>query len=189
MASAPLTFVPKADRPAPPDSVGVLGWLRQNLFKDVPNALMTLLGAYIIFVVTSAVVNWALIDAVWSAESRRECLDLVGRAGACWPGVAVWFENLIYGLYPKDQVWRINLGFVLLIAWMVPLWMPRVTSKVAIGLSAVLLYPFLASYFFLGGAKGVVWTALISLGLFGLIWVWATALSESRDGRPIGTWL
>lgn len=189
MLQAPRVFVPRPDRPAPADSVGFIGWLRQNLFKDVSNALMTLLGAYIIFAVSSAVINWALLDAVWSAESRRECLDLVGRAGACWPGVMVWFENLIYGLYPKDQVWRINLGFLVLVVWMTPLWMPRVTSKVAIGLSAVALYPFLASYFFLGGDKGPIWSALIALGLFGLIWVWATALSETYRGKPISTWL
>ena len=189
MSDAPLIFSPQPDRPAPADTVGLLGWIRQNLFKDVPNALMTLLGAYIIFVVTGAVVNWALIDAVWSAESRRECLDQVGRAGACWPGVAAWFKNLIYGLYPKDQVWRINLGFVLLVLWMLPLWMPKVTSKIGIGLSAVLLYPFLASYFFLGGEKALVWTALIALGLCGLIWVWSTALTETLVEKPLGSWV
>ncbi|MEM1160947.1 MAG: amino acid ABC transporter permease [Pseudomonadota bacterium] len=181
-----LIFSPKPDRPAPAESVGLIGWLRGNLFKDVPNTLMTILGAYIAIVVMSWVLNWAIFNAVWQAESRRECLDAVGRSGACWPGVGVWFENMIYGLYPKDQVWRINLGFAVLIAWMIPLWMPRVQSKVAIGLSAVLIYPFLASYFFLGGDKGILWTALISLSLLGFLWVWATALSETFMGKSIG---
>ncbi|MEL7000924.1 MAG: amino acid ABC transporter permease [Pseudomonadota bacterium] len=181
-----LIFSPKPDRPAPAESVGLIGWLRGNLFKDVPNALMTILGAYIAFVVLSWVLNWAIFNAVWEAESRRECLDMVGRSGACWPGVGVWFENMIYGLYPKDKVWRINLGFAVLIAWMIPLWMPKVQSKVAIGLSAVLIYPFLASYFFLGGDKSILWTALISLSLTGFVWVWATALSEAFMGKSVG---
>ena len=182
-ASAPaLRFQPRPDRAPPPDTVGVVGWLRANLFSDAPNALMTLLGAYILYVTLSAVLGWAVFNAVWSAESRRECLDLVGRSGACWPGVAVWFENLIYGLYPKDQVWRINLGFLALVLWVVPLWMGRVRSKVAIGVTAVLLYPFLASYFFLGGEKGWLWSALIAVGLAGLVWVWATALCERLLG-------
>ena len=189
MAKDPLVFVPSPDRPAPSDSVGVIGWLRKNLFKDIPNTLMTLLGGYIAFTVLSGILNWALFNAVWEAETRRECLDMVGRSGACWPGVGVWFENLIYGLYPKDQVWRINTGVLALVVWMIPLWMPKVTSKVAIGLSAVMLYPFLASYFFLGGDKGLVWTALIGAGLSGLIWVWATALSETLRGKTIGAWL
>ncbi|MEM7488768.1 MAG: amino acid ABC transporter permease [Pseudomonadota bacterium] len=189
MARPTKVFVPSPDRPPPVAVGGPLVWIRRNLFRDVPNALMTIVGAYIAFAFVSAVVNWALIDAVWQAETRRECLDLVGRAGACWPGVAVWFENLIYGLYPKDQVWRINLGFLALVAWMVPLWLPRVTSKIAIGLSAVALYPFLASYFFLGGEKGIVWSALIAAGLAGLVWVWATTLAEMWAGKPVGAWL
>ncbi|MEM9127815.1 MAG: amino acid ABC transporter permease, partial [Pseudomonadota bacterium] len=187
------TFVPKPSRPAPADTVGILGWLRANLFKDVSNALMTILGAYIIYVVIAAVLEWAVFNAIWDAENRRECLDLVGRSGACWPGVAAWFDNLIYGLYPKDQVWRINIAFLILIAWLVPLWMPKVSSKIAIGLSAALIYPFLASYFFLGGSKGIIWTVLIAAGVSGFVWVWATALCETLRGKPITaqviTWL
>ena len=184
-----MVFEPRPDRPAPIDTVGALGWLRNNLFKDIPNTLMTLLGLYIAITVGSWVLNWAVFNAVWEAENRRECLDTVGRAGACWPGVAKWLPNLVYGLYPKDAVWRINLGFLALVAWMVPLWMPGVKSKVAIGLTAVMLYPFLASYLFLGGDKGPVWTALVALGLWGLVWVWSTAVCERVTGLSVGTWI
>src|SRR6056297_5621 len=178
----PLIFQPKPERAAPPSTVGVVGWMRQNLFSSVSNTLMTILGAYIVYVFLASVLNWALFNAVWEAENRRECLDLVGRSGACWPGVIEWFDNLLYGLYPKDQIWRINLGFLALILWVAPLWFPKVQSKVAIGISAVMLYPFLASYFFLGGDKGVFWTALVSAGLTGLIWVWLTVFTELRYG-------
>lgn len=184
--NAPLVFQSKAARPAPVDTVGVVGWMRRNLFGDIPNALMTVLGAYIIFVVVSYVLNWAVFNAMWQAESRRECLDTVGRAGACWPGVIAWFPNLIYGLYPKDQVWRINLGVLTLALWVVPLFLPRVMSKLNIGVSAVLFYPLLASYWFHGGDKGLIWWAAIALGLSAFVWVWATALSEQFRGRTIG---
>ena len=184
--NAPLIFQAKPARPAPVDTVGVVGWMRRNLFGDIPNALMTLLGAYIIYVVLAYVLNWAVFNAMWTAESRRECLDTVGRAGACWPGVIAWFPNLIYGLYPKDQVWRINSGFLMLVLWVVPLFMPRVLSKVNIGISAVLLYPLIASYWFHGGDKGLVWWAAIALGLAAFVWVWATALTEQFKGQTIG---
>lgn len=189
MDGQPLIFTPKPDRAPPPDTVGVIGWVRQNLFRDVPNALMTLLGAYITFSISWWVLDWSVFSAVWQAENRRECLDAVGRAGACWPGVFVWFENLIYGLYPKDQVWRINIGFGILVAWVVPLWMSRVKSKVPIGLTAVVIFPFLASYFFLGGEKGIVWTALIALGLATFIWVWLTVISERTTDLTAAQWL
>jgi len=183
---APIVFTPKPARAAPSDSVGVIGWMRRNLFGDVPNALMTIVGAYLAFTVAAYVLNWAVFNAVWEAENRRECLDAVGRSGACWPGVIAWMPNLIYGLYPKDQVWRINSGFLTLVLWVIPLWMPRVTSKVGIGVTAVLLFPMLASYWFLGGEKGWLWSAVIALGLAGFVWVWATALSETLRGRTIG---
>ena len=179
-------FSPKPARPAPRQTVGVIGWLRANLFSGPANTLLTLVGAYLAWLVISAVADWAIFNAVWEAENRRECLDRVGRAGACWPGVFAWFDNLIYGLYPKDQVWRINVGFLVLVLWVVPLWLERVRSKVAIGLTAVLLYPFLASYFFLGGEKGLIWSALIALGLAAFVWVWATALVERRTGFTLG---
>ncbi|MEM7742678.1 MAG: amino acid ABC transporter permease [Pseudomonadota bacterium] len=184
-----ITFRPKPDRPPPPDTVGFVGWVRQNLFRDVPNALMTLLGGYIAFSICWWVLDWAVFTAVWQAENRRECLDAVGRAGACWPGVFVWFENLIYGLYPKDQVWRINLGFAILVAWVVPLWMARVKSKVPIGLTAIVIFPFLASYFFLGGDKGIIWTALIALGMATFVWVWLTVIAERATGLTAAQWL
>jgi general L-amino acid transport system permease protein len=179
-ANKALVFSPKQARPAPPSTVGVLGWMRTNLFSNVPNTILTIVGAYIVYAFFSTILNWAVFNAVWEAESRRECLDLVGRAGACWPGVFAWIDNIIYGLYPKDQVWRINLGFLVLIAWALPLWLPRVQSKVAIGISAVLVYPLLASYFFMGGNKGLIWTALIAFGLTGFAWVWLTTLAEMR---------
>ncbi len=184
-----ITFRPKPDRPPPPDTVGFVGWVRQNLFRDVPNALMTLLGFYVALSISWWVLDWSVFSAVWQAENRRECLDAVGRAGACWPGVFVWFENLIYGLYPKDKVWRINLGFAILVAWVVPLWMARVKSKVPIGLTAVVIFPFLASYFFLGGDKGIIWTALIALGLATFVWVWLTVIAERTTGLTAAQWL
>jgi len=184
MADQPpaLIFRPSPSTPPPPSTIGVVGWMRANLFSSIPNTILTLLGAYIAYAFLSTVINWALINAVWDAPNRRACLDQVGRSGACWPGVIAWIPNLIYGLYPKDQVWRIDLGALLLVLWAVPLWLPRVRSKVAIGLTLVLLYPFMVSYLFLGGDKGPVWTALIALGLAAFIWVWLTVLTEMRTG-------
>jgi len=186
MAEPVRSFEPKPTRPAPPQTVGVVGWMRENLFSSPANTVLTLVGAYVAYLVVTTVLDWAIFNAVWEAENRRECLDAVGRAGACWPGVFVWFDNLIYGLYPKDQVWRINVGFLLLVAWVVPLWLERVRSKVTIGLTAVLVYPLLASYFFLGGEKGLIWSAAIAFGLASFVWVWATTLAERRTGRTLG---
>ena len=176
-------FEPVAARSAPRDTVGLVGWLRRHLFSSLPNALLTLLGLWLVYRLGSFFLDWAVFNAVWDAPDRRACLDAIGRSGACWAGVAAWFDNLVYGLYPKDAVWRVNLGFLLLVLWLLPLWLPRVQSKVAIGLSAVLLYPFGAAYFFLGGDKGWLWSLLIAGSLLAFVWVWATTVAERRTGH------
>ncbi|MCC5611109.1 amino acid ABC transporter permease [Nostoc sp. CHAB 5834] len=179
-------FKPKPARAAPPSTLGVQGWVRQNMFSSIPNALVTVLGIWIVYAFFDTILTWAVGNAVWEADNRRQCLDLVGRSGACWPGVIAWIPNLIYGLYPKDQVWRINLAGVILLLWALPLWLPRVQSKVQIGLSLVLLFPLLASYLFLGGEKGVIWSALIALGLAGFLWTLLTAATETISGLSFG---
>ncbi len=176
------TFKPKPARAAPASTLGIQGWIRQNMFSSIPSAVVTLLGLWIIYAFLDALLTWAVGNAVWEASNRRECLDQVGRSGACWPGVAAWIPNLIYGLYPKDQVWRINLAALVLLMWAVPLWLPRVRSKVQIGLSLVLLFPLLASYLFLGGEKGAIWSALISLGLAAFLWTLLTTATEMTTG-------
>ena len=175
-------FRPKPARAAPASTLGIQGWIRQNMFSSIPSAVVTLLGLWIVYAFLDAILTWAVGNAVWEASNRRECLDQVGRSGACWPGVVAWIPNLIYGLYPKDQVWRINLAALVLLVWAVPLWLPRVRSKVEIGLSLVLLFPLLASYLFLGGEKGAIWSALIALGLAAFLWALLTTATEMTTG-------
>lgn len=175
-------FKPKPARAAPASTLGIQGWIRQNMFSSIPSAVVTLLGLWIVYAFLDAILTWAVGNAVWEASNRRECLDQVGRSGACWPGVVAWIPNLIYGLYPKDQVWRINLAALVLLVWAVPLWLPRVRSKVQIGLSLVLLFPLLASYLFLGGEKGAIWSALIALGLAAFLWALLTTATEITTG-------
>ena len=90
-----------------------------------------------------------IADAIWQAENSRECIEInkANKAnGACWAGVIVWFEAIIYGRYPDSEHWRINLGVIILALWLAPLWLPRVKMKTLVGLSTVAFYPFLAAY-------------------------------------------
>jgi general L-amino acid transport system permease protein len=181
----PKVFAPQPSRAAPSAAKGPAAWLRANMFASIPSALLTFLGVWIAWSVASALLSWGGTNAIFEAGSRRECLDKVGTGGACWPGVTAWIPNMIYGLYPKDQVWRVNLGFMLLAIWLLPLWLPRVQSKISIGFSAVMLFPLLASYLFLGGGKGMLWTAAIAVGLTGFLWALLTAATESLADVPV----
>ncbi len=144
-----------APRAAPLSETSVLGWLHKNLFSSVVNTLLTIFSIYIIYLLVTGLWVWGVTDAVWTADNRRECFD-ISISGACWAGVTQWMDNFIYGRYPRGELWRVNIGSLMLVVWMAPLWMPRVKDKIFIGLSTVFLYPFLAGYLFAGGDKNLL---------------------------------
>jgi len=184
-SSSDVSFTPKPSLPPPPNTVGAIGWIRKNLFSSPLNAFLTLLSLYLIWMLVSNVYEWAILNAVWQADTRRECLDKVGLSGACWAGVTHWMKNFIYGRYPDAEVWRINLGFGTLILWMAPFWFPRVTGKMAIGASAILISPFLLGYLFAGGEKGLFLQLMISVAIAAFIFSWLHVLVCLATGTSL----
>lgn len=150
--SPALVFQPKPSLPPPPFTVGPVAWVRANLFSGPVNTLLTLASAWGLYLTLAAFLEWAWFDAVFEANSRRECLDR-SPTGACWAGVRANWGRLIYGPYPLAERWRIDFAFLALIAWMAPLWIRAVTGKIAIAATIVCAYPFFAGYMFLGGAR------------------------------------
>jgi general L-amino acid transport system permease protein len=163
-----ITATKTPDRAAPLGNRSIFGWIHKNLFSSAFNAVLTLFMGYLVFVIVTSLWTWAITDATFVAENRRACYDN-SLTGACWAGVIDWLDNIFYGRYPRDQIWRINLGAVLLVVWMAPLWMARVKGKVLIGASVVVFYPFLAGYLFSGGDKGVIVQIMLSGALVTLI--------------------
>ena len=89
----------------------MVGWLRTNLFSSVPNTILTLFAAYLLYLAVPPIVSWAFINADWVGDSREAC----DSGGACWVFVNVRFNQFMYGLYPESEYWRINLAGVLII--------------------------------------------------------------------------
>ena len=136
----------------PITQVGVLGWLRENLFSTWYNVVLSAIALYIIYFTVAALWDWGIANAVWVAKDRRECFD-INPDGACWAGVIIWSKNIIWGRYAAEDLWRVNLGAAILVVWMAPIWFPRVKAKIFIGLSTVFFYPFLAAYLFLAARR------------------------------------
>jgi len=70
----------KPDLPPPARQLGVLGWLRANLFSSWLNGLLTLVGLYLIWLVLPPLLDWAIFSADWAGDARSDC----SREGACW---------------------------------------------------------------------------------------------------------
>lgn len=145
-------------RPAPVATSGAVGWMRENLFSGWPNILMTLLGLYLLWVIVPPLVDFLLLDAVWSGENRRACATEAqggvqpnGWFGACWPYVGAYFDQFVYGRYPMDERWRVNVTFVLLALALVPLLWPDAPYKRLGLIYAGVLFPLLAFILLSGG--------------------------------------
>ncbi|MEE8078914.1 MAG: amino acid ABC transporter permease, partial [Pseudomonadales bacterium] len=84
-----------------------LTWLRNNLFSSPLNTTLTVLALAIIYIVFVPMVRWLIIDAYWIGTDPDACPV---KTAACWPFIWARFDQLMYGLYPADQRWRINAG-------------------------------------------------------------------------------
>lgn len=113
------------DLPPPVTTVGLLGWIRQNLFSSPLQIFLTCVMIALLYTLLAPFVKWALVDANWSGESREDCTQ----AGACWVFIKVRLGQFIYGFYPRAERWRVDTTFVLLILASLPLFVPSFTKK------------------------------------------------------------
>jgi general L-amino acid transport system permease protein len=97
----------------PVTSIGVIGWVRQNLFSNPFNALLTLLIAYGLYRTVPAFIKWALVNAVWWSDGQA-CNQA---RGACWAVVTKNLHFILFGFYPYDQQWRPVFSIGLLAAF------------------------------------------------------------------------
>ncbi|MCF6238815.1 MAG: amino acid ABC transporter permease [Candidatus Marinimicrobia bacterium] len=174
--------------PAPLSETSVVGWMKKNLFSSVFNGLLTFVTLYVIYMVVKGLWVWGVADAVWVAENRRECFS-INPDGACWAGIFAWVDNIFYGRYPREELWRVNLGILSLFIWMLPLWLPRVKAKISIGLTAVCLYPFLAGYLFAGGDKGIFMQIMFTAAIVCLATITLHAIIGVLTGRSLPEFL
>jgi general L-amino acid transport system permease protein len=133
-------------RTAPLTTTGVIGWLRANLLSTWLNAGLTILGVYLIWLLVPPLLNWALFHATFEGVDRFACEG----PGACWVWVDQRIGQFLYGFYPAEQTWRVNLALVLLVPAMAFLMFENVPGA-RFGRWFSLAYPFIATFLLIGG--------------------------------------
>ncbi len=137
---------------APPiTQVGPIAWVRQNLVSSPLNTGLTLLCLYLLYLIVPPLVRWAILDADFAGTSRADCTS----GGACWVFIQARIWQFIYGFYPPEERWRVNLGFLLLILAMVPLFLRGFSHKIGLAVGLVVIYPIIAFILFYGGMLGL----------------------------------
>jgi len=140
---------------APGSPHAPLAWLRANLYSGWLNALVTVAIGYALWKGLSAFIDWAFLNAIWSAPDSKACRAAAG-TGACWAFVAEKHRFILFGTYPYDEQWRPAVACVLLVA----LWIASAVRA---------LWKWWLSVVWLGGLTLIA--ALMWGGVFGLPYV------------------
>ena len=99
------THVFKPDMPPPGNRIGIVAWARTHLFSSWLNTLLTLFAFYLIWLIVPPLLNWTLLDANWVGTTRSDCT----KEGACWVFIQQRFGQFMYGYYPHELRWRVDL--------------------------------------------------------------------------------
>lgn len=170
------------DLPPPSLNVGLIGWIRRNLFSTWTDAAMTIVALLFLAWVIPPLVNWLFIDAVWSGSSAKDCMTSSG--GACWAYVSSRFNLFMYGFFPAELRWRVDLAGLLLIVPMIMIMFERMPYRNLLGMFLLLGYPIVA-YFLLSG--GILGLSIVETRLWGgLMLTLVIALSGIVASLPLG---
>jgi general L-amino acid transport system permease protein len=93
-------------------AVGPIAWVRTNLLASWWSTAVTLVLGYIIVRVVFSVVEWGVVNAIWTVPyspagiaDTTVCQNAQG-VGACWAVLADKYRLILFGRYPYDQQWR-----------------------------------------------------------------------------------
>ncbi len=175
-------------KPPPPTSVGVIGWIRENLFPNWLSSILTIISLFLIYALLSGLVPW-LLHGVWNASSLDECRQIIaerygeGVSGACWAVIHERFWQLMYGFYPSHLYWRPNLALILLLAGLAPVLFDRVPRWMLVITVAV---PFVGPWLLWGGSFWVPLTAFLGFVIGYLVMRYVGEASSSLMGIIAG---
>ena len=111
MVKTEVKQVTKEIKP-PVTSVGIIGWIKINLFNNLFNSILTLVTLYVLWQVVPPFIRWAFIDSQWfsTGEACR------ASEGACWSVIPANIRFILFGFFPYESQWRPLLAMVILVA-------------------------------------------------------------------------
>jgi general L-amino acid transport system permease protein len=188
----------RAERP-PRSMIGPVAWVRANLFSSWGNTLLTLIGFFIAYEAVAAIVSWGILTATFAGADGGACTR--EGAGACWPYITHKFAQFMYGRYPEEERWRVDLVYALALAGLVPLMIPPVPGKFWNAIYVFAIFPVLAFFLLVGGAFDLphvgteLWGGLLvtlvvaTVGISGSFPIGILLALGRRSKMPIVRWV
>jgi len=149
-------------RKPPIATTGLLGWVRMNLFSNWINSFLTIFILYFLYLIIPPFLSWAIFSADFTHNylgelviDRTYCTRVLDPelGGACWSIIFVRFYQFVYGFYPVEEVWRVNLVYFLLVVVLIPLLFENFPKRKYFLYFAV-IFPIIA-YILLAGRFGL----------------------------------
>lgn len=153
------------EKPPPSSQVGIIRWVRENLFSSIPNMVMSILSIWVVYYILSGILPW-IFQSSWSATSLGGCRDSIketygeGVTGACWAVIRERYPQLLFGFYPRELYWRPISALVLLFVAISPILYSSVPRKVML---FSMVYPFIGFFLLWGGS---LWLPLSAMAGF-----------------------
>jgi general L-amino acid transport system permease protein len=88
------------------------GWTRVNLFNGPVNSALTIALLLLLVWAVPPILEWALFESVWRADSPEACR---AAEGACWAFVENRYRLILFGRYPFGEQWRPVLAMLILV--------------------------------------------------------------------------
>jgi general L-amino acid transport system permease protein len=151
-----MSFVREVEAPRLPPPITVAGpyaWMRDRFFPTPVSGVASLVIGALALWVLWGLFDWAVVRAVWSAPDRELCA--APGAGACWPFVQARFHQWIYGFFPMEERWRLNVLFALGGLLLLGLAVPKLPFKGWNAFLFLVVFPVLAYYMLVGGSFGL----------------------------------
>ena len=128
-------------------ATSLLRFARRRLFATPLDAVITLACCWVLVRVAEPLMRWFVIDATFRGTTRADCTG----GGACWVFIRARLGQFIYGFYPVDQRWRVDLVAVLVIACAALLAVKRLPHRGALAAGLAVVMPPLVLFLFYGG--------------------------------------
>ncbi|MCO5090453.1 amino acid ABC transporter permease [Bosea sp. (in: a-proteobacteria)] len=120
---------------------------RERLFATPSTGLVSIALGVLIAWIAVPLIRWALIDANWVGSTRADCTG----GGACWVFIRARFGQFMYGLYPLDQRWRVDIAGILALAGVLAVVFAPRRLRLKLALVMLVVLPPLGIWLLSGG--------------------------------------
>ena len=180
----------RPERPARPDR-GAAAWLRRNLFSSWWNAAVSVVLLVLLAMLAARLIEWLILDAQWAGSEPSACADT---SSVCWPFIRARWRQFLYGLYPAEEIWRVNLGLLTGALLGAALAVRRMPARRWIAAALLLAWPPFAWWLFRGGTGGLaavetsLWggfflTVVVTGSVFWISFIGGVLLALGRQSR------